>query len=289
MSRVALFRVPLSRELVSSVSLSRERLSRALASRVRHLLATGGLLLSLTACSPAEPDQMLGQVTGQQQNPVAERLLVASHSTIESDPALMDLMTSLAETAIDAHCTACHGADLEGRVGVPSLVDYEWIWGITGFEVSSAEPIHQIMQTILYGIRDRDCPEDTKSYGACPDTRYSEMPAYRMLGLGEAELQDLTEFVLDLAGREADAEAVARSSSLQGLCVECHGEDGRGYKPYGGPDLSDDIWLYGGSRDAIFVSIADGRMGVCPPWWDTLDAATIKALGVYLYRRSLGY
>lgn len=268
-------------------------LSRVLASRVLPRLAACGLLLSLAACSPEEPDQMLGEATERQQNPVPEplreRLLVASHSTIEAEPALMELMTSLAETAIDEHCAACHGADLEGRDGVPSLVDYEWIWGITGFEVSSAEPIHQIMQTILYGIRDRDCPEDTKSYGACSDTRYSEMPAYRMLGLDEGELRDLTEFVLDLAGHEADVEAVARSASLQGLCVECHGEDGRGYKPYGGPDLSDDIWLYGGSREAIFASIADGRMGVCPPWWDTLDAATIKALGIYLYRRSMGY
>ncbi|MBP9035602.1 MAG: c-type cytochrome, partial [Pseudomonadales bacterium] len=31
-------------------------------------------------------------------------------------------------------------------------------------------------------------------------------------------------------------------------CGECHGADGFGYGAYGGPNLTDQIWLYGGSR-----------------------------------------
>jgi cytochrome c oxidase cbb3-type subunit III len=67
--------------------------------------------------------------------------------------------------------------------------------------------------------------------------------------------------------------------------VECHGPEGRGYKPYGGPDLTDDIWIYGGDRGAITASIAAGRMGRCPAWVDKLDAPTIKSLAVYIWRR----
>jgi cytochrome c oxidase cbb3-type subunit 3 len=225
----------------------------------------------------------------QAQDALHERLLVASATTIGDEPELLALATTLAETAINDHCAACHGATLEGRKGVPSLVDWEWIWGITGDEISATESVHKIMQTVLYGIRDRDCPEETKRYGACPDTRYSEMPAYRMLGLSDAQLGDLTEYVLGLSGQQHDAAAAARAAGYSGLCVECHGDGGVGYKSYGGPDLTDDIWLYGGSREDILVSIADGRMGYCPPYWDTLDAATIKALGVYIHRRSMGF
>jgi cytochrome c oxidase cbb3-type subunit III len=247
------------------------------------LLLSIALVLPLGACSQHEAGS--AAVTDHLQ----DRLLVASLTTINNEPALLALVDSLAQSAVDEHCAACHGATLEGGPGVPNLVDYEWIWGISGEETTTTEPIHKIMQTILYGIRDRDCPDEIKTYGACPDTRYSEMPSYSQLGLEEQQLQDLTDYVLYLAGREHDAQALERIGPMTNLCVECHGEGGFGYTPYGGPDLTDDIWLYGGSREEIYVSIAAGRLGYCPPWWDTLNAATIKALAVHIYRRSIGY
>lgn len=245
----------------------------------------------LVACAPggAPVQEMTAPAASGAGDTLRETLLVASWTTIEENPQLLALTEELATTAAAEHCSGCHGADLAGGEGVPSLVDFEWIWGITGYETTATEPIHQIMQTILYGIRDRDCPEDSKRYGACPDTRYSEMPAYRQLGLSETDLEGLTDYVLSLSGQEHDAEAAASVAGLTGLCVECHGEGAFGYKPYGGPDLTDEVWLYGGSREAIFASIAEGRLGSCPPFWDTLDAATIKALAVYLYRKSFGY
>lgn len=218
-----------------------------------------------------------------------ERLLLASPNTIEADSALLDYMTALAEPAYSAHCASCHGADLAGREGVPNLADYDWLWGVTGSEPTASEPVFEIMQTILYGIRDRDCPDDVKQYGACPDTRYSEMPAYKELGFTDAQIDDLVQYVLMLSGQEHDADAAARASSLSGVCAECHGADGYGYKPFGGPDLTDSVWLYGGTPQAIRASIANGRMGVCPPWAGTLDAATIKALAVFIYRKAQGY
>ncbi len=225
----------------------------------------------------------------QAQPDIDERLLRASPNTIENDPELLDHMTHLAESAYTANCASCHGADFAGKEGVPNLADYDWLWGITGSEPTASEPVFEIMQTILYGIRDRDCADDVKRYGACPDTRYSEMPAYKMLDFTDQQIDDLVQFVLMVSGQDFDAAAVERASANTGLCVECHGPDNYGYKPYGGADLTDSIWLYGGTPEKIRETLANGRLGTCPPWVDKLDFVTIKALAVYLYRKSQGY
>jgi cytochrome c oxidase cbb3-type subunit 3 len=214
-----------------------------------------------------------------------EALLLASPTTINADAALTQHMNTLAQSAISEYCAACHGADLQGQIGVPNLVDYEWLWGVTGLEMTSVEPVLKIMQTILYGVRDSNCPEETKRYGGCPDTRYSEMPGY---GTITAQVDDLVEYVLDLAGEEADAEAVARAEPLKDICTECHGPEGYGDKVYGGPDLTDSVWLYGNTREQLRDVIGNGRKGTCPAWGQRLDPVTIKALAVYLYNKSMG-
>ena len=216
-----------------------------------------------------------------------EKLLTASPATIVSEPELTARMTELAESAVSGHCATCHGDDLKGRKGVPDLVDYDWIWGITGYETTTVEPVFALMQTILYGIRDRDCPDEVKRYGACPDTRYSEMPAYGKAGFTDQQLDDLVEYTLSISGREdVDHEAVARIGPLAIICAECHGEDGWGYKPYGGPDLSDDIWLYGDERTDIRDVLVNGRLGNCPPFSEVLDMVTVKSLAVYIFREA---
>lgn len=223
------------------------------------------------------------------QSALDESLLLASPTTVEADPALLAHMTTLAESAYGRHCVGCHGADFAGGPGIPNLIDYDWLWGVSGSEPTASEPVFEIMQTILYGIRDRACDDAVKRYGACPDTRYSEMPAYRELGFNDAQIEDLVDYVLMLSGQEHNAAAVERAAGTAVLCVECHGVDGYGYKPFGGPDLTDSIWLYGGTRASIRDSIANGRLGSCPPWAGTLNAVTIKALALYLYRESQGY
>jgi cytochrome c oxidase cbb3-type subunit 3 len=180
---------------------------------------------------------------------------------------------------------------MQGGPGVPNLVDYDWLWGVTGFESNDAEPVMAIQQTLLYGVRNTDCPdiEDVSYYGGCADTRYSEMPGYGALGYSGEQLSDLVEKVIDLSGGDANAEAVARAEADWPVCTECHGETGQGYKPYGGPDLTDDITLYGGDRGSILSVLAAGRLGQCPPWGKELDASTIKALAVYIWNQAQGY
>jgi cytochrome c oxidase cbb3-type subunit 3 len=222
---------------------------------------------------------------------VAERVVVASPYAIKADAELDAFVTATAERAYAANCASCHGADMRGKPGVPDLTDYEFIWGITGEETSDVGPVAELEQTIRYGVRNQDCPavKDQAIYGDCPDTRYSEMPAFATLGtLTGDQLRDMTEYMLSLAGEPADAEAAERGKSEFGQCVECHGPDGQGYKPYGGPDLTDDVWLYGRDRAAITTSIVAGRMGRCPAWAGKLDAATIKSLALNIWRKVQG-
>jgi cytochrome c oxidase cbb3-type subunit 3 len=224
---------------------------------------------------------------------LARRVLNAGPVELEADRALHDFVKKTAEGAIAAHCASCHGADLKGaRPGVPDLTDYDVLWNTGATEEIDATQVLSLQQTILWGVRDQDCPdtERKRHYGACPDTRYSHMPAYGKDGVfNGTQIADLAEYVLQLAGRPADAGAAERGKQLyaQG-CGECHGADGFGYGPYGGPNLTDDVWLYGGSRAAIVGTITngpgpDGGGGYCPPWSRRLDAVTIKALAIYIH------
>lgn len=223
------------------------------------------------------------------QRDLDEALLVASPDMIAADAELKGHMESLAKGAVINHCAACHGENLAGQSGVPNLVDYDWIWGVTGFEMTQSEAVFKIMQTILYGVRNTQCPDEIKRYGACPDTRFSQMPAYSELGFSEQQLNDLVDYVYSISGDDHDTNAVQRVAGLSPLCAECHGDDGTGYKDFGGPDLSDDIWLFGSGRDEVYDVIANGRTESCPAWSQTLNAATIKALSVYIYNQSMGY
>lgn len=45
-------------------------------------------------------------------------------------------------------------------------------------------------------------------------------------------------------------------------CAQCHGSDGRGAKGF--PNLADKDWLWGGSPEAIKVSVLAGRQGIMP-------------------------
>jgi cytochrome c oxidase cbb3-type subunit 3 len=247
------------------------------------------LLFPLTLGAAAVALAALAQPSPQRS--VAERVVAGSPYAIKADAEAAAFVTATAEKAIAANCAGCHGTDLTGKPGVPNLVDYEFIWGITGEETSDVGPVAELEQTIRYGVRNQDCPAVTSmaQYGDCPDTRYSEMPGYAAQSMLSAEqIRDVAEYTLALSRQPHDTAAAERGKAAFGVCTECHGPEGAGYKPYGGPDLTDDVWLYGGDRAAITASIAAGRMGRCPAWADELDPATIKSIAVYLWQKITG-
>src|SRR5688572_14003212 len=117
----------------------------------------------------------LSVATAQRSLSVAERVVVASPYAIKADAEADAFVTATAERAYAQNCASCHGADMHGKPGVPDLVDYEFIWGVTGEETSDVGPVAELEQTIRYGVRNQDCPavHDQALYGDCPDTRYS--------------------------------------------------------------------------------------------------------------------
>ena len=140
------------------------------------------------------------------------RVVAGSPYAIKADAEADAWVKATAEKALAANCASCHGADLHGKTGVPDLLDYEFIWGVTFEETNDVGPVAEIEQTIRYGVRNQDCPAVTSQaqYGDCPDTRYSEMPGYAALGtLKPEQIGDLTDYVLSLSKQDHDAAAAA--------------------------------------------------------------------------------
>jgi cytochrome c oxidase cbb3-type subunit 3 len=51
----------------------------------------------------------------------------------------------------------------------------------------------------------------------------------------------------------------------------------------GAPNLTDKIWLYGGSEKAIMESVTKGRNGVMPAQLQALGEAKVHLLTAYVY------
>jgi cytochrome c oxidase cbb3-type subunit 3 len=122
-----------------------------------------------------------------------------------------------------------------------------------------------------------------RSTGA--NTRQSQMPAFGRDGIIKpAQVDDLTEYVVHLSGRAADARAVRRATSLfADNCAACHGPEGKGNRSFGAPNLTDNEWLYGADRENIQNQIWNGNGGVMPTWAGRLSPEEIKAVAVYVH------
>lgn len=193
-------------------------------------------------------------------------LLDASLETIETDRNLQQFALAMGESLFGDNCATCHGAGGRGAIGYPILADDVWLWDGT---------LDGIEYTLRHGIR----------HDADVDTRYSLMPAFgRDKLLSPAQIDDLTEYVLNLSGAEADMDAVARAAPIYSQqCVACHMADGTGDRSQGAPNLTDAEWLYGNSPEAIYSTIYNARNSHMPAWQDRLDDASIKALAVYVH------
>jgi cytochrome c oxidase cbb3-type subunit III len=93
------------------------------------------------------------------------------------------------------------------------------------------------------------------------------------------------DYVRSLSGlaRPSPADAERGKKVFADNCTPCHGENAKGNRELGAPNLTDAIWLYGPNRETIVEGLTNGRGGVMPAWAGRLDADTIKALAVYVY------
>ncbi|MEO1656612.1 MAG: cytochrome-c oxidase, cbb3-type subunit III [Pseudomonadota bacterium] len=216
----------------------------------------------------SDRDNVAQEMTAAQQEraELANRLLTtASLEEIERDPELFQFAMAAGRSAFGDNCATCHGVGGRGFEGYPSLADDVWLWGGT---------LSDIKQTLLHGIRAEN-----------DETRTSLMPAFGEQGILTSEqITDMTTYVMNLSEPQADQEAVARAAPVfQAQCSVCHGNDGRGVRETGGPNLADAEWLYGSDRRQIRRQIYAPRHGVMPYWSDRLDDATITALAVYVH------
>jgi cytochrome c oxidase cbb3-type subunit 3 len=109
------------------------------------------------------------------------------------------------------------------------------------------------------------------------------MPAFEGI-LAPAEISAVVSHVQSLSGK---AKPNAQGAQLFATnCASCHGVDGKGLRQFGAPNLTDNIWLYGGDPATITQTVRLSRQGVMPRWNDKLDRATIKMLAAYVH--SLG-
>ncbi len=87
--------------------------------------------------------------------------------------------------------------------------------------------------------------------------------------------------------KDIDPAKVAAGKELFAAnCASCHGEDAKGNRDMGAPDLADAIWLKGSGEDAIVRQVSSPRHGVMPAWGARLGDTTVKQLTIFVH--SLG-
>ncbi len=170
------------------------------------------------------------------------------------DPAAM----KAGERLFSNYCTQCHGSDAKGATHFPNLTDNDWLYG--------GKP-EQIEQTILKG-------------------RNGTMPAW-LGSLGQKKVDDVASYVQSLSGRPVDkASAEAGKQVFMTMCIGCHGADAKGNQMLGAANLTDKIWLHGGTAKHIKETIAYGRNSHMPAHEKFLGKDKVHLVAAYVYSLS---
>ncbi|HEY9134641.1 MAG TPA: cytochrome-c oxidase, cbb3-type subunit III [Pseudomonadales bacterium] len=157
------------------------------------------------------------------------------------------------------NCAACHGSDANGSRGFPNLTDHDWLYG------GSPEAIET---SILHG-------------------RSGMMPPMGMALGGDEGVAQVAAYVRSLSGQKVDfSQAEEGKKKFQVMCIACHGVDAKGNTLMGAPNLTDNIWLYGGDAKTVQETIAKGRNGKMPAQKDFLGTDKVHLLAAYVYSLS---
>lgn len=183
--------------------------------------------------------------------PKREAIIAMDYTELQADEDYM----KIAERLFGEHCAACHGREALGQANrFPNLTDSEWIWGGT---------IGDIEKTIREG-------------------RTASMEGWEET-LNDRELELMTDLVVDL-NRGESVDDLPIKPMYDRICASCHASDGTGNTNLGGPDLTNDIHLYGGDRASIKFTIAKGRFGEMPAFERLLDDTEIKMLVAWIVK-----
>ncbi len=208
--------------------------------------------------SQADQYEQEMQAAAAKYDPIYEGFANMEWSELTGHPDALRLGSSL----YASYCTTCHGSDARGAVGYPNLADSEWIWG-------NSEA--QLTTSILNG-RNAVMPAVPAAFAATED-----------------DLRALTTYTRSLSGLvDADGAAAAKATVFTTYCASCHGADGKGNPLLGAPNLTDDVWLYGSSEEAVYTTLKEGRNGVMPAHGQLLGENKSKILAAYVYSLSAG-
>ena len=186
--------------------------------------------------------------------PLFNRFLGQDLKAVAADPEAQEMGKRLYST----YCTQCHGSDARGALGFPNLTDNDWLYG--------GEP-ETIKTSIMNG-------------------RNGMMPPWGEI-LGNDGVFNVAAYIQSLSGREVDAVVAAKGKeTFSTTCAACHGPEGKGTQAMGAPNLTDNVWLYGGSNKRIIESITHGRMGKMPAHAEFLGEAKVHLLAAYVYSLS---
>lgn len=185
----------------------------------------------------------------------AQEVIFARYRQMDNETLIADAEANATGQRLFANsCAMCHGSDARGAKSFPNLTDNDWLYG-GGFDT--------VMQSIASG-------------------RAGAMPVM-VGGLDDGAISDLVVYVQSLSGQKADASMAANGKkNFDMLCVACHGVDGTGNQALGSPNLTDDIWLYGGDPSTIRQSMTEGRNGNMPAHENLLSEDRRRLIAAYV-------
>ncbi|MBL8309395.1 MAG: cytochrome-c oxidase, cbb3-type subunit III [Burkholderiales bacterium] len=187
-------------------------------------------------------------------DPIFDAYMKQDVKTVAADKGALQIGGRLYQT----YCVQCHGTDMRGSKGFPNLVDNDWLYGGT--------------------------PEAIKT--SILDGRNGMMPAFGEQ-LKPDQVTDVAQYALSLSGRSSAPDAAKRGEeTFKTTCAACHGPDGKGNPALGAPNLTDNVWLYGGSVAAVAESIGKGRQGKMPAHKDLLGEPRVHLLAAYVFAQS---
>jgi cytochrome c oxidase cbb3-type subunit III len=204
---------------------------------------------------------------GAEQSAWTSRIDGMDYAAIQADPELMKIVHEAGATLFGDNCAVCHGTGGTGGKGFPDLTAGAWLWG--------GEP-EAIAETLRVGI---NAPHE--------ETRVSQMLSFGRDGiLARDQIDDVVGYVQSLGPSAAaahDEEALARGAEVfAGNCAACHGEDAKGNRDLGAPNLTDTSWIYGGDRQSITSTVYSGHQGLMPSWEQRLTPTQRKILTLYV-------
>jgi cytochrome c oxidase cbb3-type subunit III len=186
----------------------------------------------------------------QQLKPVYAKYMSMDAKQVAADPAAREMGQRLFLN----HCAQCHGSDAGGSKGFPNLADTDWLYG---------GDTDNIKQTLIGG-------------------RAGVMPAFAHLE--SVQVSDVANYVRSLSGLAADQIKVGRGAEVyKANCAACHGAEGKGMAAMGAPNLTDKVWLYGGSEATIIETVLKGRNGMMPAHETILTPEKIHLLTAYVW------